>query len=41
MDGKTLQLNLEKSDGMGWWECVVEGEPKIDVQKVEPEVSLV
>ena len=36
---RTLQLNLVKVDGMCWWNCVIEGDPKIDTQKVEPENS--
>jgi hypothetical protein len=24
---------------MSWWNCVIEGDPKIDTQKVEPENS--
>jgi len=24
---------------MTWWDCVIEGDPKIDTQKVEPENS--
>lgn len=41
-DGKNrriLQLNLTKKTGQNWWDCVLEGEPKINTQKVEPENS--
>lgn len=36
---RTLQLTLTKFDNMSWWNCVIEGDPKIDTQKVEPENS--
>ena len=36
---RTLQLTFVKVDGMNWWNCVIEGDPKIDTQKVEPENS--
>jgi len=36
---RTLQLTLVKVDGMSWWNCVIEGDPKINTQKVEPESS--
>ena len=36
---RTLQLNLTKSNQMEWWDCVIEGDPKIDTQKIEPENS--
>ena len=36
---RTLQLTLVKVDGMNWWNCIIEGDPKIDTQKVEPENS--
>lgn len=36
---RTLQLTLVKVDGMNWWNCVIEGDAKIDTQKVEPESS--
>lgn len=34
-----LQLNLQKKVGQNWWDCVLEGEEKINCQKVEPENS--
>jgi len=36
---RTLQMTLVKVDGMNWWNCVIEGDTKIDTQKVEPENS--
>ena len=36
---RTLQLTFVKVDGMSWWNCIIEGDPKIDTQKVEPENS--
>ena len=36
---RTLQLTFVKVDGMNWWNCVIEGDAKIDTQKVEPENS--
>ena len=39
VDGRQLELTLTKKDGMQWWRCVVQGQPEIDVQKVEPEAS--
>lgn len=36
---RTLQLNLSKVNAMEWWDCVIEGDPKIDTQKIEPESS--
>ena len=36
---RTLQLTLVKVDGMNWWNCVIEGDAKIDTQKVDPENS--
>lgn len=33
-----MNLNIQKfPEFQGWWECVVKGEPKIDVGKVNPE----
>ena len=39
VDSTTLQLNLPKENKMEWWDCVVQGHPKIDTQKVTPENS--
>ena len=36
---RSLQINLTKSNGMEWWDCVIEGDTKIDTQKIEPENS--
>lgn len=39
-DGKrVLQLSLTKKEGMGWWDCVLQGDAKINTQEVEPENS--
>jgi hypothetical protein len=36
---RCLQLTLQKFDTMSWWDCILEGEPKLDTQKIEPENS--
>jgi len=36
---KILQLNLTKKEGQNWWDCVLQGDEKINTQKVEPENS--
>ena len=36
---RTLQLTLCKVDAMNWWNCIIEGDAKINTQKVEPENS--
>ena len=36
---RTLQITLVKVEGMSWWNCVCEGDPKINTGKVEPENS--
>ncbi len=36
---KILQLNLTKKEGQNWWDCVIQGDEKINTQKVEPENS--
>ena len=36
---KILQLNLTKKQGQNWWDCILEGDEKINTQKVEPENS--
>eukprot|EP00244_Chara_vulgaris_P004143 TRINITY_DN18068_c0_g1_i1.p2 TRINITY_DN18068_c0_g1~~TRINITY_DN18068_c0_g1_i1.p2 ORF type:complete len:119 (+),score=43.12 TRINITY_DN18068_c0_g1_i1:402-758(+) len=38
-DGKVLLIHLTKVNTMEWWNCVVNGEPVINTQKVEPENS--
>jgi hypothetical protein len=40
-DGNRLALNLQKSNQMEWWDCVCQGDPKIDVRAVRPETSSV
>lgn len=39
LDGRSLEITLQKADAMQWWRCVVQGQPEIDAQKVEPESS--
>jgi hypothetical protein len=34
-----VQVTLQKKDGMCWWANVVQGEPEVNVQKVQPENS--
>lgn len=36
---RTLQMTLAKVEGMNWWSSIIEGDPKIDTSKVEPENS--
>jgi len=38
-DGAVIDITLQKRDTMNWWSTVVEGEPEVDTQKVEPENS--
>ena len=38
-DKRVLQMTLSKGDQMTWWDYCVEGEAKIDTQKIEPENS--
>jgi hypothetical protein len=38
-DGRRLVLTLQKSNQMEWWESVCAGDPRINVQKVQPENS--
>jgi hypothetical protein len=35
----TIIVHLEKKERMSWWNCVVKGEPLIDVSKIEPDNS--
>jgi hypothetical protein len=35
----TVTIHLDKSDRMSWWDCVVKGEPVINVSKIEPDNS--
>ncbi|ORM41158.1 Protein arginine N-methyltransferase 8 [Babesia sp. Xinjiang] len=39
LDGKTLQINMEKRNQVQWWPCVIKGHPEIDVRKIMPENS--
>jgi hypothetical protein len=36
---RVLQLSLTKVNQMGWWDCIIKGEGKIDTGKVDPENS--
>lgn len=33
---RVLKIDLDKNEGPHWWPFVVEGEPSIDVSKIEP-----
>eukprot|EP01026_Neomeris_dumetosa_P038101 TRINITY_DN309_c0_g1_i4.p1 TRINITY_DN309_c0_g1~~TRINITY_DN309_c0_g1_i4.p1 ORF type:complete len:339 (-),score=70.23 TRINITY_DN309_c0_g1_i4:427-1377(-) len=39
VDNKMVELTLVKVEGMNWWKCVIQGDPEINTQKVEPENS--
>ncbi|KAF9940974.1 hypothetical protein BGZ75_009683 [Mortierella antarctica] len=34
-----INIHLEKAKGTEWWECVIDGHPKIDTTKIVPENS--
>ena len=36
---KFITISLTKKEGQNWWDCVLQGDPKINTQKVEPENS--
>ena len=38
-DGNRLVLQLQKQNQMEWWNCVCEGDPSIDITKIQPENS--
>lgn len=38
-DGNRLAINLQKLHDQEWWEAVCEDDPKINVQKIQPESS--
>ena len=38
-DGKEVVLTITKDNKMGWWKCVLKGDPEINTQKVQPENS--
>lgn len=35
----TVTVHLDKKEGRGWWKSVIEGEPELDVSKIEPDNS--
>ncbi|KAH8582682.1 CS domain-containing [Cryptosporidium sp. chipmunk genotype I] len=39
IDGKTIQIVLEKQENINWWSCVIKGDPEIDTTKIVPENS--
>jgi hypothetical protein len=39
LDGRVLEVTLQKVDHMQWWRAVVKGQPEIDTTGVEPESS--
>ncbi|KAJ1610402.1 NudC-like protein [Cryptosporidium canis] len=39
VDGKTIQIVLEKQEQINWWPCVIKGDPEIDTTKIVPENS--
>lgn len=39
LDNKTVQISMEKFDGMKWWSCVMQGDASIDTKKIVPENS--
>ncbi|KAJ8598092.1 hypothetical protein CTAYLR_005569 [Chrysophaeum taylorii] len=36
---KEVVISLQKENKMEWWKCVIEGDPEINTQKVQPENS--
>ncbi|WMV34027.1 hypothetical protein MTR67_027412 [Solanum verrucosum] len=38
-DQKSISVLLTKIDKMNWWKWVVKGEPELDIEKVEPEIT--
>lgn len=39
IDGRTVQIALEKQEQINWWSCVIKGDPEIDTTKIVPENS--
>jgi hypothetical protein len=39
LDGKTVQISMEKLDAMKWWTTVMEGDAEINTRKIVPENS--
>ncbi|CUI14381.1 Hypothetical protein, putative [Bodo saltans] len=38
-DGKTVVIHLVKANNMEWWKTIIQGDPEVDLQKVQPENS--
>merc|ERR1712078_758788 len=38
-DGRSIQISMEKLDGMKWWNTVMEGDAEINTRKIVPENS--
>jgi hypothetical protein len=38
-EGRALSILLSKQNNMAYWKNVIEGDPTIDIEKVEPENS--
>jgi CS domain/N-terminal conserved domain of Nudc. len=38
-DNSQLVMTLQKSNQMEWWDCLCQGDPKINVQEIQPENS--
>jgi len=38
-DQQLIMITLVKFNQMEWWKCVIQGDPEIDTQKIEPENS--
>uniref|UniRef100_M1BQA4 Salt tolerance protein 5 n=1 Tax=Solanum tuberosum TaxID=4113 RepID=M1BQA4_SOLTU len=38
-DQKSISVLLTKIDKVNWWKWVVKGEPELDTEKVEPEIT--
>jgi len=36
---KVVTVCMTKEKGMEWWSCVAEGEPQIDITKINPDAS--
>ena len=38
-DQREVSIRLEKVNQMTWWDCVIQGHPKIDTTKINPDNS--